>query len=101
MIWSSAAARMRRIAAFSRLRTVITDLKPRVWIVISGVIATIDTTPKAKSRTADSLCSEQQAPITSGRMKLDVSGPLATPPESNAIAVYSRGTKKDSPRDSR
>ena len=75
------------MAALSRARTLMTDLNPRVWIVMSGVIATIATTPKAKSSTADSPCIVQQAPITSGRMKLDVSGPLATPPESKAMAV--------------
>ena len=70
-------------------------------MVMSGVIATMDTTPNAKSSTADSPCRVQQAPITSGRMKLEVSGPLATPPESKAMAVYSRGTKKDSPSEIR
>ena len=33
--------------------------------------------------------------MASGKMKLDVSGPDATPPESKAIAVYTFGTKKD------
>ena len=39
------------MAMFARTRLVITALKPRSWIVISGVIATIATTPKALERT--------------------------------------------------
>ena len=31
------------------------------------------------------------------RVNVEVKGPLATPPESNAMAVYSFGTKKDKP----
>ena len=78
---------MRRIATFLRRRTLSTDLNPSDWIVIRGVMATIATTPNAKSITADSPCIDMHVPMTMGRMKLDVRGPLATPPESNAIAV--------------
>jgi hypothetical protein len=34
-----------------------------------------------------------------GRIKVEVKGPLATPPESKAMAVYILGTKKESPRE--
>ena len=70
-------------------------------MVISGVIATIATTPNAKLITPPASPPAAQRPIVSGRMKLEVKGPLATPPESNAIAVYTGGTKNASPKDSR
>lgn len=46
-------------------------------------------------------CITQQAPMAKGSMKVVVSGPEATPPLSKAIAVYTLGTKKLSPSDSR
>ena len=56
--------------------------------MISGVIATIATTPKASVKIVSvPPLNAAHAPIARGRIKLDVSGPLATPPESNAIAV--------------
>jgi len=60
-----------------------------------GVIATIATTPKAsvKMEFAPSLI-ETHAPTIKGRIKLEVSGPLATPPESKAIAVNIFGQKR-------
>ena len=68
-------------------------------MVISGVIATIATMPNASVIILDLSppFNAAQAPIAKGKMKLEVSGPLATPPESKAIAVYSFGTKKDNP----
>ena len=66
--------------------------------MISGVIATTATIPKADSSTESPPLEATQAPIAMGRIKLDVRGPDATPPESNAIAVYSGGIKKLSPR---
>ena len=89
------------MAAFSRIKRERIERKPSAWIVISGVIATSATTPKAKSITASAPRSETQAPIAMGRMKLLVSGPLATPPESKAMAVYSFGTKNESPSERR
>ena len=75
------------MAARSRITRPTMDRKPSDWIVISGVMATMATTPKAKSITASAPRRDTQAPIIIGRMKLLVSGPLATPPESKAIAV--------------
>ena len=86
MIWTS--EEMIRWKA-SRLLTELftTDLKPSTWMVISGVMATSATTPKAEASTLSSPFIATQAPIASGRMKLEVSGPDATPPESKAIEV--------------
>ena len=58
-------------------------------MVIRGVIATIATKPNASVRTREASLplSAKQNPITKGKIKVEVSGPLATPPESNAIAV--------------
>ena len=72
-----------------------TDLKPNAWIVIRGVMATIATKPNASAKILASPCNTKQIPTAKGRIKVEVSGPLATPPESNAIAVYSFGTKKE------
>ena len=58
-----------------------TDLNPSNWIVISGVIATIATIPKpVPSKFSDATpLTDIQAPIANGNIKLDVSGPDATP----------------------
>ena len=64
---------------------------------MSGVMATIATIPNAWVSTDSAPLTVTHAPTASGRMNVDVSGPDATPPESNAIAVYMPGTKKDSP----
>ena len=56
-------------------------------MVISGVIATIATIPNARFKTSCSPQSTAHAPTANGKIKLEVNGPLATPPESNAIAV--------------
>ena len=61
-------------------------------MVISGVIATIATTPKASVIMFPP--ATLQAPIANGSRKVAVIGPEATPPESKAIAVKSFGTKK-------
>ena len=75
-----------------------TALKPSNWMEIRGIIATIATIPKASINTLfASSCNAKHAPIAKGRMKLDVKGPDATPPESKAIAVYNLGPKNDSP----
>ena len=70
-------------------------------MVIRGVIATIATTPKASVSILPVPLIDTHAPIIRGKMKLEVNGPEATPPESNAIAVYILGTKNDSPNDMR
>ena len=54
-------------------------------MVISGVIATIATIPKASDKIFPP--SATQVPIANGKINVDVSGPDATPPESNAIDV--------------
>ena len=59
---------------------------------MSGIIATSATRPKASVITLPP--SASQAPVANGSMKVAVSGPEATPPESNAMAVNVRGTKK-------
>ena len=61
-------------------------------MVISGAIATSATTPKASRKTASAPCSAAHTPMAKGRIKPEVIGPLATPPESKAIAVYTGGT---------
>ena len=60
---------------------------------MSGVIATIATTPKAS--VIMSPPTARQAPMAKGRRKVVVMGPEATPPESNAMAVKIFGTKND------
>ena len=67
---------MRFIVMRERIFDDITALKPKDWIVISGVIATIATTPNASVRISPPIAA--QAPIARGRIKLEVSGPLAT-----------------------
>ena len=79
----------RRSAIFS----VTMARKPSSWMVISGVMATSATTPKASRSTASAPCILTQAPMAKGRIKPEVMGPLATPPESKAMAVYTGGTK--------
>ena len=78
---------MRFMAIRERSFDEITALKPRICIVIKGVIATMATTPYAKLYILPSPCTVPQAPIKRGKIKLEVSGPLATPPESKAIPV--------------
>lgn len=94
---------MRFICILPRTFADITALKPNACIVIRGVIATIATTPKASVRiwSGEPPFSATHAPTISGSIKLEVKGPLATPPESKAIAVYILGTKNESPKDIR
>ena len=61
-------------------------------MVISGVMATMATTPNASVRMLPPAAS--QAPMASGSRKVAVMGPDATPPESKAMAVKMGGTKK-------
>ena len=61
-------------------------------MVISGVIATIATTPKASVRMSRPRASH--APMVRGSRKVAVMGPEATPPESKAMAVKIRGTQR-------
>ena len=61
--------------------------------MISGVIATIATTPNASVTIFPPTLT--QAPMANGRRKVAVIGPEATPPESNAIAVNIFGTKNE------
>ena len=63
-------------------------------IVISGVIATIATMPNASMAMLPPTA--EHTPIASGSRNVAVMGPLATPPESKAIAVNIGGTKKES-----
>src|SRR5699024_7374807 len=67
--------------------------RPRIWIVISGVMATIATTPNASVTISPPMLT--QAPMANGSRNVAVIGPEATPPESNAIAVKIFGTKKE------
>ena len=64
--------------------------------VMSGIIATSETRPKASVSTFPPTAS--QAPMAKGSMKVAVMGPEATPPESKAMAVKMGGTKKLMPR---
>lgn len=66
---------------------------------MSGVIATIATIPNASSNTLSLDCNTIHAPTANGKIKLDVSGPEATPPESKAMAVYSLGTNSANPKE--
>ena len=68
-------------------------------MVMGGVIATSATTPKASRKTASGPCRLMQTPTAKGRMKPEVIGPLATPPESKAMAVYMEGTNNESARE--
>ena len=69
--------------------------RPRIWIVISGVMATMATTPKASVTIFPPTA--MQVPWAKGSRKVAVIGPEATPPESKAIAVKIFGTKKERP----
>ena len=60
---------------------------------MSGIIATIATSPNASRSTLPP--SAVLAPMTNWSMNVAVIGPEATPPESKAIAVYISGTKKE------
>ena len=62
-------------------------------MVMSGVIATIATTPNAPDTTSPP--TPVHTPMDIGNRKVAVIGPEATPPESNAMAVKIGGTKKD------
>ena len=69
-------------------------------MVMSGVIATIATMPKASASTFSSpLNYATRRLLPKGKIKVVVRGPDATPAESNAIAVYTLGTKKLNPND--
>ena len=76
-----------------------TLLNPNNWIHIVGIIATKATTPKASVNTFASPFKVKHTPTANGRIKLDVNGPDATPPESNAMDVYILGTKNESAKD--
>ena len=65
------------------------------WMVMSGVMATKATTPKASNKMEPPRAS--QAPMAKGSRKAAVMGPLATPPESKAMPVNMGGTAKLSP----
>ena len=65
-------------------------------MVISGVMATMATMPKASVTILPPTA--PQAPCARGSRKAAVMGPDATPPESKAMAVYILGTKKEMPR---
>ena len=58
--------------------------------VMSGIMATSATRPNASVITLPP--SASHAPMANGSMNVAVSGPEATPPESNAMAVNVRGT---------
>ena len=57
------------------------------------------TTPKPSRSTASGPCNDTQVPMAKGRMKPEVIGPEATPPESKAMAVYTGGTNRLRARD--
>ena len=61
-------------------------------MAMGGVIATIATVPKASRKIFSPTAA--QAPIEKGSRNVAVMGPLATAPESKAMAVNSLGTKK-------
>lgn len=61
-------------------------------MVISGVMATMATIPKASVIKLPPRA--LHAPMAKGSRKVAVMGPDATPPESNAMAVKILGTKK-------
>ena len=63
-------------------------------MVMSGVMATIATTPKASVTMLPPTA--LHAPIAKGSRNVAVIGPEATPPESNAMAVKIFGTKNES-----
>ena len=62
-------------------------------MVSNGVMATMDTTPKASVTTLPP--SALHAPWANGNKNVAVMGPEATPPESKAMAVKIFGAKKD------
>ena len=88
MICSSSELKIRFIVILWRTLADVTALKPSACMVMSGVMATIATTPNASVKILSAPpFNATHAPTISGKMKLDVNGPEATPPESNAIAV--------------
>ena len=70
-------------------------MDPITWTVISGIIATIATSPKASVITLPPIA--VLIPMAKGSIKVAVSGPDATPPASKAMAVNVGGTKNASP----
>ena len=67
-------------------------MAPMTCTTIRGIMATSATRPKASVITLPP--SAVVAPMAKGSMKVAVSGPEATPPESKAMAVKMLGTKK-------
>ena len=71
----------------------IAQFSPALLVVIGVILGMVVVLaePAVHVASVSTLCgfplNATQAPIASGNIKLDVSGPLATPPESNAIAV--------------
>ena len=61
-------------------------------MVMSGVMATMATMPKASVRILPPTASH--APMAKGSRNVAVMGPEATPPESKAMAVKILGTRK-------
>ena len=66
--------------------------RPITCTVISGVMATSATTPKASISTLPPTA--VHAPIAKGSRNVAVMGPEATPPESNAMEVKIAGVRK-------
>ena len=62
-------------------------------MVTKGVMATMATMPKASVSTSPPRA--LQAPMAKGSRKVAVMGPLATPPESKAMAVKILGTFRE------
>ena len=62
-------------------------------MAISGVMATMVTTPNASVTTLPPTV--MHAPMAKGSKNVAVIGPEATPPESKAMAVKTGGTMKD------
>ena len=65
---------------------------------MSGVMATIATTPKASLTILSDPPMASQAPIAKGSRKVAVIGPDATPPESKAMDVNIFGAAKERAR---
>ena len=63
-----------------------------IWIATGGASATSATTPKASVTTLPP--SAVHAPMASGSRKVEVLGPLATPPESKAMPTNTDGTNR-------
>ena len=65
-------------------------------MAISGAMATRATTPKASVTTLPPTA--EQAPMAKGSRKVEVMGPLATPPESKAMPTNTAGAIRLSTR---